>query len=98
MDEFTHPDIRVRAIAGKPERWIVELVCRRFGCEPAEVVMVGDRLGTDVRFANAFGMRSILVLNGERRPASFDGAKPDAVAETIAQVADEFWPANMGWT
>lgn len=91
------PDIAVKAIAGKPHRWIVDLVRQRFGCEPDEVVMVGDRLGTDVRFANLFGMRSILVLNGEPRPASFDIAQPDAIADTIAQVADEFWPANLGW-
>ena len=92
------PEIQVAGIAGKPHRWIVDLVRQRFGCDPEEVVMVGDRLGTDIRFANDFGMRSILVLNGEPRPASFGDTRPDAVAETIAQVADEFWPANLGWT
>lgn len=91
------PDIQVKAIAGKPHRWIVDLVRQRFGCEPDEVVMVGDRLGTDVRFANLFGMRSILVLNGEPRPESFAVAQPDAIADTIAQVADQFWPPNLGW-
>jgi HAD superfamily hydrolase (TIGR01450 family) len=91
------PDIEVAAIAGKPHRYIVDLVRQRFGCDPEEVVMVGDRLGIDIRFANDFGMRSILVLNGEPLPESFEDAKPDAIADTIAQVADEFWPANLGW-
>lgn len=91
------PAITVQGIAGKPHRWIVDLVRQRFGCEPDEVVMVGDRLGTDVRFANLFGMRSILVLNGEPRPASFEVAQPDTIADTIAQVADKYWPANLGW-
>ena len=40
----------------------VELVQQRFGCALDEVVMVGDRLDTDVAFAAAYGMRSILVL------------------------------------
>ena len=92
------PAIRVAAVAGKPNRWIVELVQQRFGCALDEVVMVGDRLDTDVAFAAAYGMRSILVLNGAPRPAPGEGPRPDAVAATIADVGGACWPAALGWT
>jgi HAD superfamily hydrolase (TIGR01450 family) len=92
------PGIRVAAVAGKPNRWIVELVRQRFACAPDEVVMVGDRLDTDVAFAAAYKMRSILVLNGARPPVSAAGLCPDAVAATIADVGGPCWPPDLGWT
>ena len=90
-------DLRPLAVAGKPNKWIVDLIRQRFHVEPAEIIMVGDRLNTDIRFANDFGMRSILVLNGKEPPTSFTTARPDIVVPRIAQVADEFWPEALGW-
>jgi len=93
------PQIRAAAIAGKPHRWIVELAQQRFGCAPDEMIMVGDRVDTDVRFARQYGMRSILVLNGAPRPtpAAARAAGADAIADTIAEVADRYWPPDLGW-
>jgi HAD superfamily hydrolase (TIGR01450 family) len=92
------PDIHVTAIAGKPHKWIVKLVEERFGVGMDQVIMVGDRLNTDIRFARTYGMRSILVLNGEPRPAMDGDDIPDVVADHIAEVADRYWPEQLGWT
>jgi HAD superfamily hydrolase (TIGR01450 family) len=92
------PNIRPLEIAGKPHRWIVRLICERFGVEMQETIMVGDRLDTDILFANRFGMRSILVLNGLPVPELFYGHQPDVIAPEIAQLANRFWPETLGWT
>ena len=92
------PEVRVKAVAGKPHKWIVKLVQQRFGVKPNEIIMVGDRLNTDVRFARNYGMRSILVLNGEPLPQTDPSNAPDVVAEHIAEVADAYWPEALGWT
>ena len=55
------PDI----IVGKPFTGMGEAVLKNFGVKPSEVTMVGDRLSTDIKFANNNGFNSILVLSGE---------------------------------
>lgn len=52
------------AVAGKPEAPLYLLCARRLGCEPAQVLAVGDRLDTDIEGAVAAGMDSLLVLTG----------------------------------
>ena len=71
---------------------------RRFGVDMDEVIMVGDRLNTDIRFARTYGMRSILVLNGEPRPEMREPDIPDKVADHIADIAGQYWPETLGWT
>ena len=41
------------------------ILAANYGVSPAQMCMVGDRMHTDIRFANACGMRSMLVLSGE---------------------------------
>ncbi len=55
---------RLATFAGKPEPEIFQLAAERFGSAPAETLMIGDRLDTDVLGANRAGMRSALVLTG----------------------------------
>jgi len=53
------------AICGKPHTTMGEGVARLVGCNPSEVAVFGDRLATDIAFANANGFVSVLVLTGE---------------------------------
>lgn len=55
------PDV----VIGKPFSYMGEGLSRRYGCPRANMCMVGDRMHTDIRFANNNGMKSILVLSGE---------------------------------
>ena len=90
------PGVVIQSIAGKPHKWIMELVRERFQVQPSEMVMVGDRVGTDMQFAANFGMRSMLALNGEPLPALGE-LRPTVVVERIAQLNAELWPERLGW-
>lgn len=63
----------------KPEPAIYAHVCRELGCEPAQVLMVGDTPEADLHGPRRFGMRSLLL----RR----EGARPgDEAADTISDL------------
>ena len=51
-------------IAGKPNPWIIDLVEKRLGISRQNLVIVGDRMDTDMRLAMAAEVRGILVLTG----------------------------------
>jgi ribonucleotide monophosphatase NagD (HAD superfamily) len=60
--------------AGKPGRWIMDLAFRALGNPSREdVVVIGDRIDTDVEMARAYGVRSILVLTGLTRDSDLEG-------------------------
>lgn len=62
---FLETSTGVRAVAvGKPERFIMELALERLGASPEEVVMIGDRLDTDIAAAERVGVKGILVMTG----------------------------------
>lgn len=90
------PGTIIQGIAGKPHHWLVELIEQKFGVDRREIIMVGDRVNTDMRFAQNFGMRSLMVLNGVPQPPLGD-VKPTRIMPRIAQMLDEFWPENLGW-
>ncbi len=90
------PGVVIQGIAGKPHKWLCRVLQERFGVLPEEMVMVGDRVGTDLAFACNNGMRSMLVRNGEPMPPLGD-FQPTVVVPRINQMLDEFWPRNLGW-
>ncbi|MDT7890256.1 MAG: HAD-IIA family hydrolase [Desulfurococcales archaeon] len=55
---------KVDYVAGKPNPWIVEYIINRYRVPREELVVVGDRLDTDMRLAIDSGVRGILVLTG----------------------------------
>jgi len=56
---------KCRVNAGKPDRLMLETAMRQIGLSPAECLMVGDRLSTDIAMGIAAGMDTALVLTGE---------------------------------
>ncbi len=62
------PDI----VIGKPSIFMGEAIMREFNLSRQEILMVGDRLYTDIRFGNNCGFLSALVLSGE---TNFEMAK-----------------------
>ena len=52
-------------VVGKPEKTMADAVMSRYGFRPEETAMVGDRLMTDIAFANNAGIAAVLVLSGE---------------------------------
>lgn len=62
----------------KPEPAIYGHVCRELGCEPAQVLMVGDTPEADLHGPRRFGMRSLLL----RREGPKAGDEPgDVIAD-----------------
>ncbi|MBE3598948.1 MAG: HAD-IIA family hydrolase [Limnochordaceae bacterium] len=81
-------------VVGKPERPILELALARLGVREGEdrshVVVVGDRLDTDVTFARRGGLTSALVLTGITRREDLDRSeiRPDYVFEDLGALAE----------
>lgn len=71
---------------GKPQRYAFDLALQSLGLDRRQVIMVGDRVNTDVQGANANGLRSVLVQTGEFDPAELEAsaAHPDYVVASIA--------------
>ena len=72
---------------GKPHAPIVEAVADLTGLPLDSLVMIGDRLYTDIALGRA-GLRTILVLTGETKEADLPAAPfvPDAVAASLVDV------------
>jgi HAD superfamily hydrolase (TIGR01450 family) len=64
-------------VAGKPSPALARALVAEFGLDPARTIMVGDRLDTDVAFANAAGLSSCLVLSGVASAADAAAAAED---------------------
>src|SRR6266496_4096169 len=54
-------------ILGKPNRPMLNAALRVLNVKAEQLIVIGDRLYTDVRMANECGARSILVLTGDTR-------------------------------
>src|SRR5699024_432874 len=51
-------------VVGKPEPLMMQTGVERLGYEPHEVMMVGDRLDTDIAAARGAGLMTALVMTG----------------------------------
>ena len=75
-------------VIGKPNPGIVNALAEEWGLEPKEMVMVGDRLYTDIALGETAGVHTVLVLSGETSREDFENAKyqPDLVCENLADL------------
>ncbi|GIP19393.1 acid sugar phosphatase [Paenibacillus montaniterrae] len=48
---------------GKPHAWLYELAMRSYDVKPAECVMIGDNLTTDIAGAEQIGMKTVWIQN-----------------------------------
>lgn len=83
-------------VIGKPEKYMFELACSRLGLMPHEVLMVGDRLDTDILGANRAGARTALVLTGvsQREEITTTGIEPTMVATDLVELLDRLKAAR----
>lgn len=72
-------------IIGKPFTDMGDSLCGLLGVAKAEMCMIGDRMHTDIRFGNANGMKTVLVLSGETTEESMRDFpdRPDLVLPSI---------------
>ncbi len=85
-------------VFGKPNPEMVQHVLAARGADPARVVLVGDRLYTDMAMAQSVGCRFVLVLSGDTRREDVERSEkfPDLVLENLGQFADVLEKALPG--
>jgi len=78
-------------IFGKPNPEMVKHILSKHGASPQEVVMIGDRIYTDMELAYRLGCDSILVLSGRGRMEDLKGLsqQPTLVAESLGHILSE---------
>ena len=78
-------------VVGKPNRLMLDMAALEMGVPADSVVMVGDRLSTDIRMAVDAGITSVLVLSGETDRALLEasGIEPTFVKESVAEIVPE---------
>jgi len=75
-------------VVGKPHRAMYDVALERLGLPAEAVLMVGDRLDTDIVGAQALGMMTALVLTGisTRHEAEAASPPPDWVGQGLPQI------------
>lgn len=76
------------AILGKPSDAALDAALDRLGAEPAECLIVGDRLDTDLKMGDRAGMTTVLVLTGvsDRSDIAESDIDPDYVIENLGEI------------
>ena len=94
--------VKAEANLGKPSPIMLEEALRGLEVDPADCVMVGDRLGTDIQMALDTGMASCLVLTGETTAqdvaALEENHKPTYVLDRIDRLIPQRLWDELGWT
>jgi phosphoglycolate/pyridoxal phosphate phosphatase family enzyme len=86
------PDV----VVGKPGLELVRSLEDATGVPPAQTLMVGDRLETDIVMGIAAGMRTVLVLTGVSRREDVlpGGPQPEAVLDSVADLPRYLAPSE----
>ena len=75
-------------VVGKPNRLLLDMAALDMGIPADDIIMIGDRLSTDIRMAIDAGTKSILVLSGETDRALLEksGMHPTWVMGSVADI------------
>ena len=81
---------RVEVVAGKPSPLMLATALDRLGRTPGEVVVVGDRLETDIELGHRGGVATALVLTGVTDQTTAEAAvpRPTFVLDSLAELPD----------
>lgn len=81
-------------VLGKPEPYLYLKGAQLLSLEPESILVVGDRLETDIEGGKRAGMATALVLTGISSRAEIDRypSKPDFIYETLDQLGAALWP------
>ncbi len=68
----------------KPHPFIFELACKKANCKPYEAIHVGDKLDSDIKGANDYGITSVWINSGDSH------IKPEPTPDYIIKNICEF--------
>ncbi len=76
---------------GKPSKFIYEMALKTMDVEKNAVLMVGDRVSSDMRGAKNAGIKSVLVKTGEFKESDLAGdVQPDYIIDSINEIEKLF--------
>ncbi|MBW2492896.1 MAG: HAD hydrolase-like protein, partial [Deltaproteobacteria bacterium] len=76
---------------GKPNTYIYDMSLHTMGLQRKEVLMVGDRVSTDIVGAQMAGIKSVLVKTGEFHTSDLKGdVQPDYVVDSVKELKKLF--------
>lgn len=72
----------------KPDKRIFEIALKRSNCDPANAVMIGDRIDNDIVPAKMLGMRTIWIKQGFGKywNITSEKEKADYVVNSLTEV------------
>jgi len=77
-------------VIGKPNSYLMELIYKECHCKKSEILLVGDRIETDIKVAKEFGIKSALVLTGVSKKEDVsklkEREKPDYLLHSVNDV------------
>ena len=87
---------RAPVVLGKPDPSMILDLCGRLGLERDRVVMVGDRVYTDIVMAQRAGVGSVLVLSGEAtaEDAAALPTPPDLIVADVGELGERLESAR----
>lgn len=74
-------------VVGKPNPYAIELIMTEHDLKKSEMLMVGDRIDTDIEFAANARIKSALVLSGSGRKEDIKKVKPDFIFQSVASLS-----------
>lgn len=88
---FTAAGCKAPTVIGKPQKHIYSQLQNHLKCQKSEMIMVGDRLYTDIKGANNFGIDTVLVLSGEttRKMLTAKSPRPSAVVANVGTLTSQ---------
>lgn len=83
-----HATGKQAVVVGKPNPTFFELASNTFGCNPDELLMVGDDLINDIGGAMQMGMHTVLVQTGKYRKGLVESStiQPDGCIPSIKEL------------
>ncbi len=74
-------------IVGKPHHWMMDIALARLGGQPERIILIGDRLETDIMGGCRAGIKTALVLTGvsKREDLARSEWQPDYVLESLEE-------------
>lgn len=84
-------------LIGKPETYGLRKILQMAGATPAEAIMVGDRLDTDILMAKRLNIRSVLTLTGVTSLEELAVAPPDLLPDLVVHHLGEFPERVTPW-
>ncbi len=79
---------RMPLFLGKPQKIFVDTILERFNLKQEDLVIVGDRLYTDIAMGNNSGVDSVLVLSGEATRDDVDKSAfiPTHIVDNVGEI------------